>query len=145
LVAKASVWYVVGMRAGQLRAWRVARIKSVLTRQETFQRPANFDLADFWKTWCQQVETNRPDYRVWARVSPTLARILKENWPETLQQAPTQTRDGWQELELNFESLEAARTRILGYGGAIEVLEPHSLRLSLIDYANQVLACYAHA
>jgi len=41
-----------------------------------------------------------------------------------------------------FESLENARARILGFGGAIEVLEPLALRRSLADYARQIGAVY---
>jgi len=41
-----------------------------------------------------------------------------------------------------FESLENARTRILGFGGAIEVVEPLALRYSLADYTRQFGAVY---
>ncbi|MBN1584095.1 MAG: WYL domain-containing protein [Anaerolineae bacterium] len=47
-------------------------------------------------------------------------------------------------LELPFESLEAARAQLLSFGGAVEVVEPEPLRLSIIDYANQILERYTH-
>ena len=52
-------------------------------------------------------------------------------------------RDDWQAMTLTFENFETARTRILGFGGAIEVLEPLALRRSVADYAHQIQALYA--
>lgn len=51
-------------------------------------------------------------------------------------------------LELDWTSMGAtvnlnrARTRILGLGRAIEVLEPLSLRMSVIDFARQIDVLY---
>ena len=45
-------------------------------------------------------------------------------------------------LDLPFESFFAARTRLLGLGRAVEVLEPETLRKSLVDFAEQVVGFY---
>jgi hypothetical protein len=42
-----------------------------------------------------------------------------------------------------FESLEAARDSLLGLGRAVEVLDPIALRMSLVDFAKQIVAGYA--
>jgi predicted DNA-binding transcriptional regulator YafY len=138
LVAKASVWYLVGAREDHLRVLRVSKVQQASLRGECFERPPAFDLPGFWKFWCDEFETSRPQYLVTVRVSPTLSKILAENRPETLNTPPIQEESGWQTLTLTFESLEAARTRILGYGGAIEVLEPLALRQSVADFARQI-------
>ena len=52
-------------------------------------------------------------------------------------------RDEWQAITLTFENFETARTRILGFGGAIIVLEPLALRRSVADYAQQIRTLYA--
>jgi predicted DNA-binding transcriptional regulator YafY len=52
--------------------------------------------------------------------------------------------DGWVTLELPFESFIAARTRLLGLGRAVEVLEPEALRKSLIDFAEQIVGFYKY-
>ncbi|MCG2786844.1 MAG: YafY family transcriptional regulator [Anaerolineae bacterium] len=143
LVAKANIWYLVGAREDHVRVLRISRIRQASLRAEAFERPATFDLPGFWKTWCDEFESTRPQFPVTLRVSPTLAKILSENRPETLTSPPAIEPDGWQTITLTFESLEAARTRILGYGGAAEVLAPLSLRLSLADFARQTLSRYA--
>lgn len=142
LVAKANVWYLVGAREDYVRVLRVSRVQRASIGGESFERPPAFDLPGFWKTWCDEFESNRPQFPVTLRVSPTLAQILSENRPETLTSPPAIEPDGWQTITLTFESLEAARTRILGYGGAAEVLAPLSLRRSVQDFAAQVISRY---
>lgn len=147
LVAKASVWYLVYAHAERIRVRRISRILSVELLSEPFLRPADFDLADFWHTWCAQHEQDRPAYQVQALVSPALAErlpsLLQENQPDVLNTPPTMTDEGWQRMTLHFESFEAARTRLLGLGGAVEVLTPLALRRSMADYAYQVQNLYA--
>ena len=146
LVAKASIWYLVFSREGHIRARRVSRIVSAAMLPQSFERPADFDLAAFWQKWCADYENDRPRYEVRALVSPSLAarlpRLLQENQPDVLNAPPAAQRDGWQAMTLTFENFETARTRILGFGGAIEVLEPLALRRSVADYARQIQALY---
>jgi predicted DNA-binding transcriptional regulator YafY len=46
-------------------------------------------------------------------------------------------------MSLWFTSFEEARGRLLGYGRALEVVEPLALRLSVADYARQIVDVYA--
>ena len=146
LVAKASIWYLVYSFHGRMRALRISRIVSAVILPQTFERPADFDLATFWQKWCEDFEKDRPHYEVLAVVSPALAGrlrwLLQENQPDMLNTPPGLQREGWQRMTLTFESLENARARILSFGGAIEVLEPLALRQSLADYAWQIGAVY---
>jgi predicted DNA-binding transcriptional regulator YafY len=61
---------------------------------------------------------------------------------DLLQRVSPPDAGGWVTLELLFESLPAARTRLLGLGRAVEVLEPEALRNSLVDYAEQIVGFY---
>lgn len=149
LVAKASTWYVVYAVEGRVRARRVSRIVAAELLPEHFARPADFDLAAFWQAWCTEVEQDRPRFEVRALVAPVLKvrldRLLEGKLPDLLNTPPELGREGWQEARLTFESFETARTRLLGFGGAIEVLEPLALRESLRDYARQIGKIYETA
>jgi len=145
LVAKANAWHLVAERNTHLSVIRVARITTVRLLDQTFIRPTDFDLTAFWQTWCANFEASRPHYTVTARISPMLARHLPgllKNKPVQLNTPPPQSSDGWQTVTLSFESFEDARTRILGLGNAIEVREPLALRLSVMDYAEQISIVY---
>src|SRR5437764_9483135 len=49
LVAKGSGWYLVAAIEGDIRSYRVSRIRDVAMLDESFVRPAEFDLAGFWE------------------------------------------------------------------------------------------------
>lgn len=146
LVAKAGVWYLVFRRDDHIRAMRVSHVLEARLSNETFERPADFDLAAFWREWCSAYEENRPHYPVTACVAPELVAILPlyfgNEIREKISAAGQPDADGWTVLTLPFETLEAARERILGFGRAIEVLEPEALRLSVVDFAEQIVDFY---
>ena len=142
LVAKASTWYLVYYRDG----FRVQRITDLLAAQivaESFQRQPDFDLATFWQDWCAQREANRSLYPVTVQVASHFVSELPRYFGDQVNdQPPSLAENDWTILKLHFESLEAARARLLGFGCAIEVLEPRALRASIQDYARQIIDIY---
>jgi predicted DNA-binding transcriptional regulator YafY len=147
LVTKADLWYLVYARNGHVRALRVSRILDARLLAETFERPADFDLIAFWQAWCAEVKENRPSYPVKVRVSPAFAPWLPALFGELIREENAHTAppdpEGWIGATLVFESLEEARQRLLGFGGALEVLEPQALRESVADFAAQAVELYA--
>lgn len=47
-------------------------------------------------------------------------------------------------VSLVFETMETARTALLGLGPMAEVVEPRELRASVIEWAAGLLACYSN-
>lgn len=139
LVAKANAWYVAYTYQDNLRVQPIGRVMAATLLPQTFTRPADFDLAGFWAQWCASVEENRPVFQARVSVSPALAAQLP---PELRAQAGAPARDGWIPLELEFESFHAARSQILSWGSAAEVLAPEPLRRSVIDFAAQIVGFY---
>lgn len=43
---------------------------------------------------------------------------------------------------MEFDHFEHARTSLLGYGNAVKVIEPDALRLSIADFAQQIVEMY---
>jgi predicted DNA-binding transcriptional regulator YafY len=146
LVAKANVWYLVFAHAEHYRVVRAAHIHEAKLLDETFVRPPEFDLPAFWQAWCAEYESNQPHYTVIARLSPSLLQALPfvfgDKAADILVNASPPDTDGWRTATLTFESFEAARTRLLGLGNSVEVVSPLPLRLSLIDFAQQIIEFY---
>ena len=145
LVAKAGVWYLVCYTSGRLRAHRVSQLYGVRMRQESFTRPLDFDLASFWQGWCAEHEGSRWHYAVVAKLAPDLAAQFPRFFSDNVSPgAPAAQPDaeGRITVELAFESLFEARSRLLGWGRAVEVLEPEALRLSIADFAAQIVDLY---
>jgi len=146
LVAKAGIWYLVGAINNRLNALQLSQIIEASILDERFYRPVDFDLSRYWKSWCEEFEKNRPCYPVIVRISPELSAHLPQIFAERaegiiVRLSPPET-DGWITATLHFENLWTARSRILSLGNAIEVLEPIPLRLSVLDYASQIVKFY---
>jgi predicted DNA-binding transcriptional regulator YafY len=143
LVAKASVWHLVCMCEGQRHVFRVSHITGAQILDERFERPPVFDLAAFWAGYCAAFERSWPTYPVQVRVAPQLIPLLPQYFGTHVEPSGLPDADGWVSVTLDFESLFDARARLLALGGAVEVLEPEALRMSIADYAHQIAIRYS--
>lgn len=139
LVAKTNVWYLVCFRDGFMRVLRVSDIVEIDVLESTFDRKDAFDLVSFWQAWCKKLEQNRPYFLVRVCAAP---EVFAGHSGCTVVKSEGTDAQGWHYLTLSFESFESARAQILGWGRAVEVLEPGSLRLSVVDFAQQVVEFY---
>jgi predicted DNA-binding transcriptional regulator YafY len=144
LVAKGGDWHLVCSSGRKISVYRVSELLDVRVGEEKFDRPADFDVAVYWKEWCRKRSESSEAYLVTLRVYPALIPYLSQVFGSTL---PKQTlQDGGSEgmvLHLHFESLEAARRDLLPLGGSVQVLAPRALRISIQDYAEQILLRYS--
>jgi predicted DNA-binding transcriptional regulator YafY len=147
LVAKAGIWYLVCAGDDRVRVYRVSHVLDARIRDEHFERPADFDLVAFWESWRAGQRESCPSYPVTVRVAPDLIPVLPLYFGNRIREAIAQAGppgdEGWMTLTLSFERLETARERILGFGRAVEVLEPEALRESVIDFVAQIVDFYA--
>ncbi|MBE0699585.1 MAG: WYL domain-containing protein [Anaerolineaceae bacterium] len=147
LVAKAGMWYLVAIINRSPRVYQVSGLIDVVVLEEHFERRVDFRLADFWRQWCSEYEQQQRGYLVRLRLSPGLIKLLPLYFGRRvsglIKDAQPPDVEGWVTLTLAFESLDAARDRVLGLGSAAEVIEPEALRMSLMDYAAQICNVYA--
>src|SRR5262249_4628511 len=69
LVAKGSVWYVVAAVEGELRTFRVSRVRGATLLDEPCRRPPNFDLAAYWERSTAEFAASFPRYPAIVRVA----------------------------------------------------------------------------
>jgi len=145
LVAKANIWYLVYGRGGTPHVTRVSQIVEAEMLSECFERPPEFQLEPFWANWCREYES-QPPFCARVRVAPDALPMLVEYVGDRargqIASHHLPDADGWVTLDLPFESFISARSRLLGLGGAVEVLEPEPLRRSLVDFAEQIVKFY---
>ncbi len=147
LVAKAGAGYRVCAHNGRWRVLRVSDLIEARLSDETFVRQA-FDLAAFWKTWCAEREQSYLSYCVVVRVAPGFISWLPTYFGNSICSQIAHARpdaEGLIKLELSFESLETARAQLLAFGRDVQVLEPWALRMSMLDFASQIVALYTKA
>jgi predicted DNA-binding transcriptional regulator YafY len=149
LVAKATIWYLVGRYtdpAGQLRVFRVSRVLEASEQGNAGERPSGFDLAAYWQSWSAEFSALLPHYQVTVRMDPTdllsVTSILGLGQPSLLQGKTTQP-DGTICLTLSYDSLDHALSRLLPAGALLEVVEPLELRTSIVELASHILSLYS--
>jgi predicted DNA-binding transcriptional regulator YafY len=114
--------------------YRVSRFVSVRLRDDTFERPEDFDLVAFWEEWSRTFEASLPRVDVKLRASDVVLRHL----PRDLQQG-----DGV--YTVGFGSLDEAFRELLKFGPDAEVLEPVELRDRIAATAREVAGLYGNA
>lgn len=146
LVLHDGDWHLVYLRSERMRALRVIDLLDARLETACFERMPGFDLSGFWQTWLEEVFAPRNGYRVAARAAPSgVKRLSGASDVRVRVLDPDQDPDRPVEMvsvELVFDSLEAARERLLPLGRLVEVVEPAALRLSLIDVCEQTLRVY---
>jgi len=147
LVAKAGKWYLVFARNENINVQKISEFIDVQISEETFERPGDFNLAEYWNNWCIEYEKVLSFFTTTVRVAPNFISILPRYFGtlihDKIAQAGQPDSEGWITLNLSFESFEAARERILGFGRGMEVLKPIALRRSVLDYAEQITNLYS--
>jgi predicted DNA-binding transcriptional regulator YafY len=146
LVAKMNTWYLVGMDRGYVRVIKIEDILRVDILDQVFTRDKDFNLATFWKEWCKASQERRSVYIVQIKVAPELFSKLHLYLGEVAKYTISDTEPvdskGWRVVIILFENFFRARESILNFGNAAEVLEPEALKLSVIDFAKQIVDFY---
>jgi len=144
LVAKENNWYLVCNKNGEhTRVLFISNVVEAQVLDETFTRNKTFNLGVFWKKWCDEYEMKHLSYPVIMRINKALLPGFRKIQPvEYLSDEDSNDQKGWARIKINFESLNDARDNLLGYGNSIEIIEPAALRLSLVDYAEQIINLY---
>ena len=144
LVAKSSTWNMVW--AGRDTRLRVDRASAVIDAElldEKFTRPEGFDLSAFWSRWVSTAEANRAVFSVVAIAKQDVISMLeREVGKGKLKHLIGQEPANRQRVELTFEFFAQARSILLSFGGAIEVLSPEALRRSMADFGEQIQSTY---
>lgn len=139
LVLKAGAWYLVARRVGSAapRTYRLASLRALSALEQAFERPADFDLPEYWRASAARFEADLQRFGVRLRVSERARGWLLNG---RLQHTVLDAMRG--EIRMAFESEEMAARQLLAYGPEIEVLEPATLRAALAGQAAQVAALY---
>ncbi|MDR7270180.1 putative DNA-binding transcriptional regulator YafY [Pelomonas saccharophila] len=148
LVLKAGAWYGV-MRSGQrVMMLKVANIQALTVGDESFERPADFELADWWQASTQRFERElRPEMAL-LRLTPEGCRRLSEKGRYAAQavavavpEAPVKAQR-WVRVKLPIESLEQAARLVLSLAPEAQALEPTALREQIGTWARQLAGAH---
>ncbi|WP_053374124.1 helix-turn-helix transcriptional regulator [Paenibacillus sp. FJAT-27812] len=138
LVAKRSVWYLVGEIEGEMRTYRISRLLGAEVLAERFERPSDFDLAAYWEQSVGEFKQRLPQYPAKVNVlESVLTRLSKERYVKIIESQPS-GQEGWLTAAVEFQGLESACEIILSYGSRIVAIEPAELRSRVMEEARAI-------
>ncbi|HEY7418907.1 MAG TPA: WYL domain-containing protein [Ktedonobacteraceae bacterium] len=142
LVAKGSGWYLVAMVDGQVRSYRVSRVRHAEVVDEPCVRPPDFDLAAFWAQSTAQFTATLPRFPVVICMPADMVHLLYHTG-RRIERIGAPDEHGQVQAELVFENEEEACGFIISYGPAVAVIEPCALRERIFQLAERIVAAYS--
>jgi predicted DNA-binding transcriptional regulator YafY len=134
-VLKAGVWYLLALRRGEERVYRVSRIVSATERADDAFCPPDFDLGATWARRSGEFErSSRQQVEVTVRVPRSQVRYLRG--ARVLEDGERAT------VVAQYDGLEHAFRSLLAHGALAEVLAPAELRARIAVSAAETLALY---
>ncbi len=149
LVLKSGIWYLVAQKGSALRTYRVGRISQAEILDETYSRPAAFDLAAWWAQSSRDYERGSYHGNATIRLSPRgCARVeLLGPYVEDAvsKSASPPDRRGWVTCTIPLESAEHGVSELMRLGVDVEVVAPAAMRKKMVAALQQALVQYAIA
>lgn len=134
LVAKARTWYLVAARTdGRLRTYRLSRLTSAELTDDTFTRPADFDLATYWARAQREFQASRPSYPIVLKVRDHAVRRFRPLQP----MHPAE--NNWWIIHTDLENPHEACAAVLAQAGAAQVVAPPEL-ITMVREAARLVA-----
>jgi predicted DNA-binding transcriptional regulator YafY len=143
LVAKGSVWYLVGAVEGSVRTYRVSRVSFAKVLDVMAPIPVDFNLAEYWEQSSSTFKSNAPKYLASFWVSPAVVLRLSfaGRFARVMETDETDAR-GWKKVHVGFDVEEMACEYAASFGPNVEVIEPVTLREKVIAMTKATLEFY---
>lgn len=146
LVMKSAAWYLAAQVDGSVRTYRVSRILEFTQLDRRFERPADFDLASYWRDATDRLEADMHRNRVNIRLSPIGVKMLEMVTSPLVQAATKIDSDadaaGWRLASMPMGSIRQACVELLKFGAEAEVLSPPELRAAIAKICGEMNAMY---
>jgi predicted DNA-binding transcriptional regulator YafY len=145
LVAKGPVWYLVAAAApGEVRTYRVSRVRSAHMLEEVCAVPDGFELSSYWADSKQRLVAGVPRFGVSLRAEPHVVGEFKSagRWSRIVSVGELEA-DGCVRVAMQFELEEDVCAFVLSFGPRVELLEPEHLRREVRRRLAEASALYA--
>jgi predicted DNA-binding transcriptional regulator YafY len=147
LVLKAGVWYLVAQKGSTYRTYRATNILAAEVLDDTFPRPADFDLASYWAKSSREYELGNYRGTAAVRLSPRGRSLINLLGPyveaAVVKTAGPPDKQGWFHCTIPLESGEFGIRELLRLGEDVEVIAPAALRAQMRVALRKVLRRYA--
>ncbi|MBJ7552109.1 helix-turn-helix transcriptional regulator [Marinomonas ostreistagni] len=146
IVLKGGQWYLVAMVGPDTRTYRVARILSLALTEETFERPENFSLTEFWQTNLQRMASLQYPLLADVRLTPQGIKLMEQVCtPYVMTHADIDpvAVDGWYSARLPIGNPPYGCYDLLRFGPEIEVIGPTEVRQVMLKLTTSMAQQYS--
>ncbi|MFC8527080.1 helix-turn-helix transcriptional regulator [Nocardia sp. NPDC057227] len=140
LVTARDQRYLLALREGEDRTYKLSRVHAAEALDEPAQRPEGVDLEQIWRERGARFRTGGDQLSVAVRVRPARRAELTDT--ALTVHAEHLDADGLLVLELTFQDLRHAEWALWQLAADAEVLTPHALRTALGKRAAAMAARY---
>lgn len=143
LVLKAGIWYLAARGGGKIRIFRLSNIHAPAVNAARFDRPADFDLAVWWRAEQARFESELFATIATIRASPDGCSRLAAQSPRgaaAVGGAGPPGADGWRQMTMQVEDSDHGARDMLALGAEVEVIAPRSFRRRIAALAKQIAA-----
>ncbi len=141
LVDKDGVWYLVAGTDDGQRTFRVDRIAAATPTDLAADRPADFALSRAWDRVVEEVEQHRSQLAATVLIAARHLPVLRVQFGRHCE--PLDTRaDGRVRVRIAAPMALSIAETIAGWGAAVEVLEPDSVKTELARLGSELVARY---
>lgn len=141
LVSAAGWWYLLALRDGEDRTYRVSRIAEAVELDQLANRPDDVDLEELWLRRRAEFRAERDGYPVTARVRAGRERRLIT--AATKVTVITHHPPDWLHVEAEFGDHHHAESVLWSLAPEAEALSPPILRTALAERATQVARAHS--
>ncbi len=141
LVDKDDIWYVVaGTERGQ-RTFRVDRVADAVVLDETFERPAGFDLSSAWEQVVTEVEQRRSLVSATVLVAERFVFVLRDQFGRHCEVLGP-VGDGRVRVRVAAPTPLMIAQPLAGWGGLLDVEDSPAVRAELARLGAELVARY---
>ncbi|MER7079550.1 Predicted DNA-binding transcriptional regulator YafY, contains an HTH and WYL domains [Saccharopolyspora kobensis] len=141
LIDKDGIWYLIADTEAGRRTFRVDRIAAATTAEQPAERPDDFDLAAEWQRVVADVEQRRSLVSAVVLVDAELFPVLCKHFGRHCD--PIGAEAGRVRARVTAHLARSLAEQLAGWGAAVEVLEPESVRRELARIGHDLTERYA--
>jgi predicted DNA-binding transcriptional regulator YafY len=141
VVLKAGDWYLIG-RAQTMRVYKIANIQGLSVLEDTFERPVDFDVSQFWGEWVASFEDRIRPNCARLRVTQKGQNLLKSMGLKPIAHFPVPDQPDVMDIDLAVEGEANTVREILSLGAEAKVIAPETLRLAVQNEVSRLVGFY---
>ena len=141
LVDKDDIWYLIAWTGKGQRTFRLERVVSAELTEESFERPAGFDLSAAWSEIVERMEERRSGLTATVLMDERFVWVMQDRLGRNCE---VDGKEGDRvRLKVTAPTPLMIAQHLAGWGGSIEVVDPPSVQAELARLGRELADRYS--